>query len=332
MLYFLSSLVFAQDIVSLSIVEHGQINATPPALILKINQPIDSLKATVSCGGTTQSVGPKSVSRGDIKIELPTKKGTHKCSGKLSIEMDDGTAGDMPLNFSVTMHGELTLTVDRSQVDLENKKLVAKLSRPAAEYSIAIIDPPSSEVGSGFLRVPQNNNLSPQTITWTDSEDEVSLIRVTGKDIYGFYTQTDLLPWSYDIPHEDVIFDSNKFNIKSDEEYKLTDVKGEIQKIVDKYAEIATVNLYIAGYTDTVGSSTSNLSLSTERAKSIALWFKASGFEGNIYYQGFGESVLAVPTADGVDQAENRRALYLVAADTPAVSADLPKRNWKKLP
>ena len=120
--------------------------------------------------------------------------------------------------------------------------------------------------------------------------------------------------------------------IKDDQEYKLNDVKGEIQKIVDKYADIATVNLYIAGYTDTVGNPSANLSLSTARAKSIALWFKASGFQGSIYYQGFGESVLAVPTADGVDQAENRRALYLVAADTPAVSSDLPKTNWKRLP
>lgn len=332
MLYFLSSLAFGQDIVSLSIVEHGQINATPPALILKINQPVDKLSASVSCGGTTQSVGPKSVPKGDIKLELPTQKGAHKCSGKLSIEMDDGTAGEMPLNFSVTMHDELKLTVDRSQVNLEKKQLVAQLDRPAAEYSIAIIDPPSAEVGSGFLRVPQSTNLSPQTISWDDSEDEISIIRITGKDIYGFYTQTDLLPWSYNIPHEDVIFDSNRFDIKADQEYKLTDVKAEIQKIVDKYADIATVNLYIAGYTDTVGNPAANLTLSAERAKSIALWFKAAGFKGNIYYQGFGESALAVPTADGVDQAENRRALYLVSADTPAVSSELPQKDWKRLP
>lgn len=332
MLYLFSSIAFAQDIISLSIIEHGQINATPPALILKINQPVDNFSAKISCGGITESIGPKSVSRGDIKIELPTKKGRHQCSGKLNIEMDDGTTGEMPLNFSVTMHEPLKMSVDRSMVDLENKNLVAKLSRPAAEYSISIIDPPSTEVGQGFLRVPQNSNLGAQTISWTDSEDDISVIRVTGKDIYGFYTEIDLLPWSYDIPHEDVIFDSNKFNINADQEYKLTDVKGEVQKVVDKYADIAVVNLYIAGYTDTVGNANSNLTLSAERAKSISLWFKASGFKGMIYYQGFGESALAVPTADGVNQAENRRVLYLVAADTPAVSPTLPKQNWKKLP
>ena len=33
--------------------------------------------------------------------------------------------------------------------------------------------------------------------------------------------------------------------------------------------------------------------------------------------QGFGESRLAVPTADNVDEARNRRAQYILAAQTP---------------
>ena len=87
--------------------------------------------------------------------------------------------------------------------------------------------------------------------------------------------------------------------------------------VVKKYSQFAVVNLYVAGYTDTVGDSGHNLQLSTERAKSIGTWFKQNGFEGSIYYQGFGESVLAVPTADGVDEAANRRVLYVVAATAP---------------
>ena len=90
------------------------------------------------------------------------------------------------------------------------------------------------------------------------------------------------------------------------------------------------VNLYVAGYTDTVGDAASNLRLSTSRAKSIAVWFQAQGFDGHIYYQGFGEKVLAVPTADNVDEAQNRRSLYVVAA-TPPVSASFPGAQWTKL-
>ena len=101
--------------------------------------------------------------------------------------------------------------------------------------------------------------------------------------------------------------------------------------IFEKYASIAKANLYVAGYTDTVGNASSNLSLSHKRAKAIATWFQNAGFKGDIYYQGFGEKALAVATKDNVDEPRNRRALYVVAAEAPAISADLPSKNWKKL-
>ena len=49
----------------------------------------------------------------------------------------------------------------------------------------------------------------------------------------------------------------------------------------------------------------------------IARWFKAHGYPGKIYYQGFGESDPAVSTADGVDEPRNRRVDYVVASQAP---------------
>ena len=48
-----------------------------------------------------------------------------------------------------------------------------------------------------------------------------------------------------------------------------------------------------------------------------------------IYYHGFGESILAIKTGDGVDEASNRRVLYIVTSDRPS---DLPSVSWKSLP
>ena len=98
-----------------------------------------------------------------------------------------------------------------------------------------------------------------------------------------------------------------------------------------KFKKIAKVNLYVAGYTDSVGDASSNQTLSERRAKEIAKWFRSSGFKGNIFYQGFGEKGQAVPTADNVDEVRNRRSLYIVAAEKPATSQDLPYRQWKPL-
>lgn len=53
-----------------------------------------------------------------------------------------------------------------------------------------------------------------------------------------------------------------------------------------------------------------------QRAEASARWFPDNGFVDDIYYQGFGESGLDVATGDEVDEAQNLRALYLVAAES----------------
>ena len=72
------------------------------------------------------------------------------------------------------------------------------------------------------------------------------------------------------------------------------------------------------------------LLLDAQRAEAIARYFKAHGVTVPIYYQGFGEDALAVPTADAVDEARNRRAVY-VLANVPPRGAQFPRAQWKRL-
>lgn len=331
MFWLLTTLAWADNAVDIEIIRNGQVNTSTPTLIVKVRQPLSMLDVQFQCGGKSNTL-QKPVSRGDIKIDIDVPKGTHQCKGTLSIEMDDGSSGSMPLNFQVTMHPALQMTIPTESVQLDNSTLKVKMDRPAETYTISLFDSDNSPVGQGFERVDPAFNLGLTEVSWEALSDDIAVIQVEGKDIYGFTTETKLFPWSYDIPHEDVIFASNQSVIPTDEVYKLTDVQAEVQKVVEKYSQFAVVNLYVAGYTDTVGDASHNQSLSRDRAKSIAHWFQSNGFTGNIYYQGFGESVLAVPTGDGVDEAQNRRVLYVVAATQPASSTPFPKGNWTKLP
>jgi len=330
MIWLLSTLAWAENAVDIEIVRHGQLNTSTPALIVKVRQPLTQLDVRFTCSGKSYALG-QSAERGELKIPIETPKGNHACKGTLSIEMDDGSSGSMPLNFEVTMHPELKMSIPEDKVDLKKGTLNVKLDRPSETYSISLFDSDNTEVGQGFERVDPAFNLGFTEVTWEALSDDVAVIQVQGKDIYGFTTETKLFPWSYDIPHEDVIFDSNESTIPTEEVYKLTDVQSEVQAVVAKYNQFAVVNLYVAGYTDTVGAPSHNKSLSEQRAKSIAHWFKESGFQGDIYYQGFGESVLAIPTADGVDEAQNRRVLYVVAATEPNRGGSFPASNWKAL-
>ena len=66
----------------------------------------------------------------------------------------------------------------------------------------------------------------------------------------------------------------------------------------------------IIGYADTVGSSQYNIALSQRRAKAIADQILNAGVRPAVVTtEGRGESELAVPTADNVREARNRRAV-----------------------
>jgi outer membrane protein OmpA-like peptidoglycan-associated protein len=156
-------------------------------------------------------------------------------------------------------------------------------------------------------------------------------MEVLATDADGFTAGVQLFPWYYEIPHEDVVFESNQAVIRPSEEMKLRSALAEAQKVVARYGAFATVNLYVGGYTDTVGNGQSNLFLSEKRAAAIARWFRQNGFQGEIWFQGFGERGLAVPTPDEVDEARNRRSVYVVAAEPPPVTSAMPGAEWKKL-
>ncbi len=97
---------------------------------------------------------------------------------------------------------------------------------------------------------------------------------------------------------------------------------GRVQDFID-------VQLYVAGYTDTVGSSEDNRRLSEARARSLARFVQGEGVGIPVLYQGFGESALAVPTEDNIDEAQNRRAIFVLGAGEPAETAAYPGSRWR---
>lgn len=79
-------------------------------------------------------------------------------------------------------------------------------------------------------------------------------------------------------------------------------------------ANFSPVQVVVSGYTDTVGSAASNLTLSKRRAAVVAAALRIRGISrDNIKMDGYGEEFLAKRTADGVAEAKNRRVEVSVA-------------------
>lgn len=317
----------AQDLVKYdanSIVEHG----TTPDITFRI-QESGEFGFTLDCGVKRWSLPRQGYTMGaSRKMELTgIPLGDHHCVGAIDIQMADGRSGT--LNFELPVRSLKPLTWKTNDEDYHPKEryLLAHASRDLATAKATFIGADGQTLEETYAELDD-----PKTpkVSWTTREEVLKIV-LDAKDTLGATSQLILSPWSYRIPHDDVVFATNDSAITPAEEPKLEATWGDIQSTLDKYGDVVKIQLYVAGYTDTVGSPSSNHALSERRARSIAAWFRQRGFTGGIHYQGFGESVLAVATADNVDEEANRRALYVLAAGAPRTSDAIPKNHWKPL-
>lgn len=99
----------------------------------------------------------------------------------------------------------------------------------------------------------------------------------------------------------DVSFDVGSATLKPD----ALNTYGKIANILKSYDKTV---IHVVGHTDTSGSSEFNQSLSVNRAASVSSYLAQSGVpQTRIREEGRGERELAVHTADGVQEARNRR-------------------------
>lgn len=287
-----------------------------------------SLKVRVRCGPKSFALDQAVVPNGTYPLPLPgLSAGRHACSGTVRLDEPDGAWGEMPLSIEVALLPPLSWSFAPDDLDLEAGTWTAHPSRPVSQVTVDRIGVGGVDLGG--VSVDLTDPSSPH-FSWTPGE-EVLQLRVTGTDAAGLSGFLELSPWSYAVPHEDVVFASGSDAIVAEEEPKLERCWRDVEAVLAKYGDVVQIQLFVAGYTDTVGPAAANEGLSQRRAKAIAGWFARRGFSGAIQFQGFGERALAVPTADETDEAANRRALYVLAAEVPPVSEALPQQRWTRL-
>ena len=321
----------AQDAIQLKVERHGQEGGPNPGLGLVATESLD-YAVSVRCGAADVRKSGALSSGQTVRLDLATGRGRHRCQGELSITLQDGSSGSMPLDFTVDLLRPLVVKVPRDSVDLAVGKILVHADRPVQAVEVELFDE-SGRVGGGTTRNDGKAPGAPVAATWMPLPDNAEVIRVQVKvtDVHGFWGGVDLFPWYYEVPHEDVVFASGQSAVVAAETPKLDDALARIQEVEARYGKYAPVRLYVAGFTDTVGNAASNRTLSEARASAIARWFQSKGFGGEIYYQGFGEKGLAVSTPDETDEERNRRATYIVAAEAPPVSGGLPGSAWTPL-
>lgn len=304
-------------------------------VVVKANESLPNIQVVITGDGQTIRRSLSLRSGASKKITWKQKSG--QADYQLKIQAGN-ISGDF--NFSVQKAtaggkvGKLKVMSGRDEI-VKDHKVTYKTSFAIAAYEYKVYNTDGVVIAEDLVAdqsIPPGGTF---TVQW-DHPDEVFLVYAKGEDDLGRFTEYKLVPWSVSIPHTDVNFDSGKAIIKPDEALKVDEALAVafnelvgLEKVNKAVGANLTAQLYIVGYTDTVGKAGDNRKLSDRRAKAIAQYFYDKGFWAEIHYAGMGEKGLKVQTPDSTDEVRNRRATYILGVQPPAAGGEIPSRFSK---
>jgi len=230
------------------------------------------------------------------------------------------TIETLGVNFVAEVILPVKLAVDESKVDMAAHSLVLTSSRKCAKVDVEVTGDMGQDMGKTSIPFDGAAPGTPLPIKWNQGDGNPMKIVLRVWDTDNFYEGLELFPWHIYIPHEEVNFATGSFKIEAKEEPKLSSSMGQVGEAISQYGKYADIKLFVAGHTDTVGPTESNRTLSLNRARAIAEWFRRHGLRIPVMFEGFGEEALKVPTADETDELANRRVEYIVAIEPPSIS------------
>ena len=119
----------------------------------------------------------------------------------------------------------------------------------------------------------------------------------------------------------DVLFATNRYELKPDAQIKLAKVSG----ILLSYPSL---KLQVEGYTDSTGSPGYNLELSQKRATSVEAFLIAQGVQpGSITAQGYGEADPVADNGTSAGRAQNRRVQLVISGQAIGVQQQQPAQG-----
>lgn len=300
-----------------------------PALLVTPARAVKKMEVQVEAGGQTYTFEKTNLPAGK-QVSFPWKRdpSVTEATAFVRAVFSDGFVAEFNIPVQYSYAGGLKVDISRAFADVKKRTLTVQVSEVVDKADIAaygahkaVLDERTVDVGAGPGEIE---------VPWVGDPGDVVLLDVTlhGGNAWTGFTYS---PWFLDIPHDDVLFDTDSDVITADQEWKLENTMKELAEVLDKYGTIVPVKLYVAGCTDTVGDGGHNKDLSNRRARAIARWLRAHGFDQPIFYYGFGETLLAVSTGDGVDEVRNRRVLYMVGANPPPAGSGIPGVGWQSL-
>ena len=320
------------DPVNVTITNKALMGQGKPTVNIQILAPIMGFKLNLkrSDGKDVEVKGGGKVGQTKV-LELYQPEGKFGYLGELTVNFANGSTSAMPLQFDAELWGPVHLKIADGDVDVAGRKLKFSMDRPVGKAHLTVLMDTGRTAFDGDVPFSGEKAGTLLELTWPEASGKVMKIVVQAFDQGDFFSGMEMFPWSIDIPHEEVNFDSGKFDIRPGEGSKLDASAKKIAEAVERYGHLAELKLYLAGHTDTVGPKDANRTLSVNRARSLGAYLRKKGIRIPLFYEGFGEEALIVGTPDETDEIRNRRAEYIIAVVPPTMTGAPWAPKWNKL-
>ena len=270
------------------------------------------------------------------KVSFKPPKGNSHWLIEVQGKTRDGSTESVVFEIDVMSAGPLKVQFYNQESDLHSGKLVFSSTRPLDRIELEAYGDEGELQWEDKLSLKQvkSNRLEAR---FSPREETPRRLEIKAFDQTGAWMSFRVAHWYANVPRENVLFDSGSVKVAAGEISKLEQAKDRINDEIMRFRKAmgnpsATVDLqlYVAGYTDTVGDKSDNLKLSSGRALAIAKAFKRLGVKIAIRYAGFGEGALVIQTPDSTDEIRNRRVDYIVANTVPN-GLMFPRARWRTL-
>ena len=300
-----------------------------PTLSIVPARAVAEMQVDLEVGGQTRVYNYDNVAAGkEIIITWERNPSITSADAMIRAVFTDGFVSEYMVPMTYSYGSPLDIDIDSVKVDDESGVITVDVEGHVDQAELVSIGARGVELGREVIQIGAGPG--PIEIQWSGYSKEVVRLDVTLSNETA-HVAFEYSPWHLNIPHQDVLFDSNDATIAESEEWKLEATLTKLKEVDELYGELIDVKLYIGGCTDTVGNASSNRDLSARRARAIAVWLKQHGYSSPIFTYGFGEDWLAIPTGDGVDEQGNRRAVYMVGTRPPPAKTGAPQVKWRPL-
>ncbi len=301
-----------------------------PCVMLQAPRSVAKAVLTVSEGRRRKSFRTRLPAGSTRRLCWNDSPGVHHYTAKLTYP-----GGSNSFEFQVAYFPPLEVDIREQDVDLVNRTVHFRANQPVDEVELMLYAPSGRLAGQRSFNIGRRATTqragrgATQRISWGKDAGPVGRLQLKITSVSGRWIVREAMPWRIEVPHREVNFSSGSAAIAQGERPKLDEALQDIREAAKK-SPLENIKLYVAGFTDTVGRTEDNRKLSMQRARALASYFKRHGLSLPVYFRGYGEEALAVRTADGQDERQNRRALYILSQEEPSLSTSVTWGSWQR--